>query len=52
MANDKRNWLIYDFGKTDAKVVQQMQNVVSAEKNLILAEIDAVYKLRQAFFGL
>lgn len=44
--------LIYDFGKTDAKVVQQMQNVVSAEKNLILAEIDAVYKLRQAFFGL
>lgn len=24
--------LIYDFGKTDAKVVQQMQNVVSAEK--------------------
>lgn len=29
-----------------------MQNVVSAEKNLILAEIDAVYKLRQAFFGL
>lgn len=36
----------------NAKVVQQMQNVVSAEKNLILAEIDAVYKLRQAFFGL
>lgn len=44
--------LIYDFGKTDAKVAQQMQNVVAAEKELILSEIEALYKLRQAFFEL
>ncbi len=44
--------LIYDFGKTDAKVAQQIQNVIAAEKELILAEIEAVYNLRLAFFEL
>lgn len=44
--------LIYDFGKTDAKVAQQMQNVVAAERELILAELNAVYTVRQAFFEL
>ena len=44
--------LIYDFGKTDAKVAQQLQNVAMAEKNLILAEINALYNVRRAFFEL
>lgn len=44
--------LIYDFGKTDAKVARQIQNVIAAEKELILAELDTIYRLRQAFFEL
>ena len=44
--------LIYDFGKTDAKVAQQLQNVVAAERELILAELNTVYTVRQAFFEL
>lgn len=46
------NLLLYDFGKTSAQVEQQFQNVVAAEKELILAELDAVYQLRKAFFEL
>ena len=44
--------LIYDFGKTDARVAQQIQNVIAAEKELYLAEINTVYTVRQAFFEL
>ena len=44
--------LIYDFGKTDAKVAQEIQNVVAAEKELILARVNSVYSVRKAFFEL
>ncbi len=44
--------LIYDFGKTDAKVAQEIQNVVAAEKELVLARINSVYNVRKAFFEL
>ena len=44
--------LIYDFGKTDAKVAQEIQNVVVAEKELVLARVNSVYNVRKAFFEL
>lgn len=46
------SWLVYDFGRTPALVRQAERQALAAQQNLRAAEIDALFKVRQAFFEL
>ena len=46
------NLLIYDFGKTDAKVRKAAAELIAAEKDLIATENEVIYNVRKAYFEL
>jgi outer membrane protein len=46
------SWLIYDFGHTPALVHNAVELALAAESDAVLAEVNATYDARAAFFNL